>query len=194
MGRTWDRLVVTSIVVLSTVTNECTKVGRGVLLDYWSYCKRDFDPNTTHRITVTELLECAKLQKVEFQYGDILIIRSGWLQNYHKMETEGRVALASANPTFVGVDQTPEMLDFLHDNYFSAVAGDTPAFEAWPTNQDWFCHEYLLSLWGVPIGEMWDLEKLAETCKARDDYTFYFSSIPTNVPGMYNLILNTESN
>jgi kynurenine formamidase len=128
-------------------------------------------------------LVCAKQQNVEFQYGDILIIRSGWLENYHKLDLAARNALSKAKPTFVGVEQTPGMLDFLHDNYFSAVAGDTPAFEAWPTNQDWFHHQYLLSCWGVPIGEMWDLEELAETCKQRNSYTFYFSSIPTNVYG-----------
>jgi kynurenine formamidase len=160
-------------------------VGRGVLIDYWEYAKKSYDPNTTHRITVKDILEVAKLQKVEFQYGDILIIRSGWVETYHKLDFQARDAIAKAHlrPTFVGVEQTDEMLDFLHDNYFSAVAGDTPAFEAWPTNQDWFCHQFLLPLWGVPIGEMWDLEKLAETCKERGAYSFYFSSIPTNVPG-----------
>jgi hypothetical protein len=30
------------------------------------------------------------------------------------------------------------MLDWLHDSYFSAVAGDAPAFEAWPTHEGEF--------------------------------------------------------
>lgn len=158
-------------------------VGRGVLIDYWEFAKKSYDPNTTHRITLKEILEIAKLQNIEFKYGDILIIRSGWVDDYNKLDSEARETLAKAKPAFVGVEQTEEMLDFLHDNYFSAVAGDTPAFEAWPSNQDWLCHQFLLPLWGVPIGEMWDLEKLAETCKEQGIYEFYFSSIPTNVPG-----------
>ena len=101
------------------------------------------------------------------------------------MDNQAREALSKAPPTFVGVEQTSEMLDFLYDNYFCAVAGDTPAFESWPTNQDWFFHQYLIALWGVPIGEMWDLEKLAETCRERGTYSFYFSSMPANVPGKY---------
>lgn len=165
------------------MVNTINVVGRGVLIDYWSYAKKAYDPNTTHKITVKDILECAKHQKVEFQYGDILMIRSGWLDNYQKLDTAARETLSKASPTFVGVEQTEEMLDFLHDNYFSAVAGDAPAFEAWPTNQDWFCHQFLISLWGVPIGEMWDLEKLAATCKERGTYSFYFSSMPANVPG-----------
>ncbi|RFU26455.1 hypothetical protein B7463_g9890, partial [Scytalidium lignicola] len=142
-------------------------VGRGVLIDFWSYAEKNrktYDPNTTHRISVNEILD-------------------GWLKNYNGLDASARHILSNTAPTFVGVEQTEEMLDFLHDNYFSAVAGDTPAFEAWPSNQDWFCHQFLLSLWGVPIGEMWDLEKLAKTCKERKQYEFYFSSMPTNVPG-----------
>jgi hypothetical protein len=43
-------------------------------------------------------------------------------------------------------------------SYFAAVGGDAPAFEAWPRKTDWYLHEYLLSLWGCLIGEMFDLE------------------------------------
>jgi hypothetical protein len=79
-------------------------------------------------------MECAKVQKVEFQYGDTLSIRSGWLVNYHTSDSTTRHALSKAKPTFVGIEQISEVLDLSHDNYFSAVAGDTPAFEARPTN------------------------------------------------------------
>ncbi|OQU99466.1 hypothetical protein CLAIMM_05096 [Cladophialophora immunda] len=161
-------------------------VGRGVLIDYWDYAGRSYDPNTTHRITLEEIRACAEKENVKFQYGDILIIRSGFVDVYNSMDTEQRVALGTKDPrkcTFVGVEQTQPMIEFLHDNYFSAVAGDAPAFEAWPTNQDWFHHQYLLSLWGVPIGEMWDLEKLSEVCKRRGQYSFFFTSSPNNVAG-----------
>lgn len=155
-----------------------------MLLDYWSYAGNKYDPTTTHRITLKDLLECAKLEGVDFQYGDILIIRSGFIDAYNNMTSDKRDALGKVAPTaftFVGVEQTPEMLDFLHDKYFSVVAGDAPAFEAWPTNQDWYCHEYLLALWGVPIGEMWDLERLAKVCRQKGRWTFFFSSSPSNV-------------
>jgi hypothetical protein len=44
-------------------------------------------------------------------------------------------------------------------------------------------HEVLLSGWGCPIGEMFDLEKLAEECKKRGRYSFFFTSSPLNVIG-----------
>ena len=44
-------------------------------------------------------------------------------------------------------------------------------------------HDYFLSLWGTPIGEFWDLEKLAETCKRLGRYSFLLTSVPLNIPG-----------
>ena len=158
--------------------------GRGVLIDYWSYIEDKYDAMTTHRISLEDLLACAKKQGTTFQYGDILIIRSGFVETYNNYSTEQREKLGAIDPrknTFVGVEQTEAMIDFLHDNYFSAVAGDAPAFEAWPTNQSWQLHDYMLSLWGMPIGEMWDLEKLSEHCKKTGRYEFFLTSSPSNV-------------
>jgi hypothetical protein len=36
---------------------------------------------------------------------------------------------------YAGIKQEEPMIDWLHDCYFAAVAGDSPTFEAWPTNQ-----------------------------------------------------------
>ena len=68
------------------------------------------------------------------------------------------------------------MKDWLHDCYFSAVAGDAPAFEAWPSQEDYMLHEYILALWGMPLGEMFDLEKLAKTCREKGRWTFFVTS------------------
>jgi hypothetical protein len=46
-----------------------------------------------------------------------------------------------------------------------------------------FLHQSLLALWGCPIGEMWDLEKLAEKCRERGRWTFFMTSAPANMPG-----------
>lgn len=161
-------------------------VGRGVLIDYWDFIKEKYDPNTTYRISLAELQACAERQGTTFEPGDILLIRSGWVETYNNMDEDQKTRLGNVAPTkytFVGVEQSEEMIDFLHDNYFSAVGGDAPAFEAWPSNQSWYHHEYLLSLWGVPIGEMLDLEKLSSVCKQFGRYTFFFTSSPANVSG-----------
>jgi hypothetical protein len=46
------------------------------------------------------------------------------------------------------MSQEDEVLDWLHDCYFAAVAGDSPTFEAWPTQREKHLHEYILALWG----------------------------------------------
>lgn len=50
---------------------------------------------------------------------------------------------------------------------------------------EYHLHEYILSLWGMPLGEMLDLEKLAKTCREKGRWFFFFSSAPANCPGMY---------
>lgn len=75
------------------------------------------------------------------------------------------------------------MVSFLHDGWFAAVAGDAPSFEVWPTKEKYHLHEYLLALWGVPIGEMLDLERLAERCREEGRWSFFFVSSPANVVG-----------
>lgn len=163
-------------------------VGRGVLLDYWRHVNRSYDPNTRHPISAADLKACVEYQGLELRYGDILLIRTGWIETYEKMTQEERVELARVRGfehTFVGVDQTEEAADFLHDNYFSVVASDAPAFEAWPQRPEWNHHVNLLPLWGLPIGELWDLEALSDACAKRRRYEFFFASIPMNVEGRF---------
>lgn len=48
---------------------------------------------------------------------------------------------------------------------------------------EYHLHEYLLALWGCPLGEMVDLERLSQTCKEKNRWTFFVTSAPANVPG-----------
>ena len=44
-------------------------------------------------------------------------------------------------------------------------------------------HDYCIAGWGMPIGEMWDLEALAEECKRQKRWSFFFTSAPLNLKG-----------
>ena len=123
------------------------------MIDYWSYARQNnktYDPNTTVAITLSDLLACAKEQGTTFKYGDILIVRSGFVDNYNKLSIDQRNAMTKEtiyDYEFVGVEATQEMADWLYDNYFAAVAGDQPAFEAWPPKPELVHHTNLLPLW-----------------------------------------------
>ena len=137
-----------------------------MLIDIWSHLNKSYDPFTTYRITLKDIKDCAKAQGVEFQYGDILIIRSGWIDAYLQLSQEKREALGKVvnfAHEFVGVEQTEDMVDFLHDNYFSAVAGCQPGFEAWPPPKDRSLHSILLPLVSIP-SSITSTEKLRYGC------------------------------
>lgn len=51
------------------------------------------------------------------------------------------------------------------------------------SQKPWLFHEVLLAGWGCPIGELFDLEKLAEHCTKIKRWSFFVSSEVCNVPG-----------
>jgi hypothetical protein len=74
----------------------------------------------------------------------------------------------------------------------AAVAGDMIAFERMPpkkpdgtdgTIAELVLHQYFLSLFGMSVGELWDLKALSEKCKELGRYSFLLTSAPLNVPG-----------
>ncbi|TKY89916.1 hypothetical protein EX895_001213 [Sporisorium graminicola] len=188
--------------------------GRGVLLDVFDYLshhgtdhvKRDnydwshwpehgggkgYDPRSGFRITVDDLIATAKHQNVTLRRGDILLVRSGFTARYYSLSPAERAEWSNPAPAsggagmeFAGVEQSDEMREFLWNQHFAAVAGDSPAFEARPTKHgECMLHETLLAMWGMPIGELFDLERLAETCRDLGRWSFYFSSWPLNLFG-----------
>lgn len=165
-------------------------VGRGVLIDFakWAQHKGiNFDPFERYAITLDQIKEIAKFQNVEFQFGDILIIRTGWVNKYNDLLSQKRISelepTGHAVPHAIGIDQGDEMKFWLHDMYFSVVGGDQPAFEAWPSRTNDCLHEYLLACWGVLIGETLDLEDLSQKCSQANKYSFLFTAAPLNAPG-----------
>jgi hypothetical protein len=80
------------------------------------------------------------------------------------------------------------MIEWHWDMAFAAVASDPVAYEAWSSPREnefgLSMHEVLLSGWGCPIGESFDLERLADRCKVRERWRFFFCSVPLNVRGV----------
>ncbi|KAF5579826.1 cyclase [Fusarium pseudocircinatum] len=165
-------------------------VGRGVLLDWASYAtakgidtKSPFDP---FEITLQQLQQVATNQAVTFHTGDILLIRTGWLKAYRGLSQEGQAALPLRKVrTSCGVQASEEMMQWHWENKFAAVASDTVAYEAWPSRRPAgvALHEVFLSGWGMPIGESFDLEALADKCKEQGCWSFFMASVPLDIPG-----------
>lgn len=169
---------------IGTVANQGGICGRGILLDYheWRIKQgRSHDAFESNSIPVGDLQAVAKDQGTEIKFGDILIIRSGYMNAYNKLSrSEIETLRQRQTPTFTGIEQSEEMMEFLWTN-FSAAGGDHPSLEAWPTQKDYALHEVLLGGWGMPIGELFDLEKLGAHCKEVGRWSFFFVSQPTYV-------------
>lgn len=164
-------------------------VGRGILLDYHGWWQRNssselpIDGFKTHHIRLEDLLATAKEQGTEIHFGDILLILSGYMVSLVTKSASEVVAQHTIElPTFIGMEQSKEALRWLWEN-FSAVAGDQQTFEGWPSLQEWRMHEVLLSGRGCPIGELFDLEKLAVYCEKEKRWSFFVTSEVCNVPG-----------
>ncbi len=130
-----------------------------------------------------QLLKVAAAQNVDFGPGNILLIRSGYVKAFDMLSDDAVKSLVTRpHPPAIGVNSSEETLKWLWDTGFAAVAGDMPSFEAWPCqNLKYFLHEWLLAGWGMPIGELFDLEQLSVECKKKKKWSFFFCSMPLKV-------------
>jgi len=159
--------------------------GRGVLVDYGRWAARHdigFEASDRSEYTPEKLAAAAADQKVTFKTGDILLVRTGWIEWYCSLDRAARIDLARGWPHDVGgLSQGEDSLRFLWDNHFAAVASDSPTFEAYPPDANkGALHETIIGLWGMSIGEMFHLDQLAADCEADGVYEFFFTSAPLN--------------
>ncbi|TDZ26855.1 hypothetical protein Cob_v001325 [Colletotrichum orbiculare MAFF 240422] len=167
-------------------------VGRGVLIDWKAYAdekgieNHPFDGNS---VTVEDIEAVAAHQGVEFKPGDVFLIRFGATEVIDNLQPEDMAKLA--NMKLSGVEGSVETAKWFWNKHFSAVVADASAFEVFPpvkpdgsvgSMADLVLHPYFLSLFGLPIGELWDLSRLSQHCKKTGRYTFMLTSVPLNIP------------
>lgn len=173
--------------------------GRGILLDFASWAattSRSYDIfSPASVITYDELVAVGKSQNLDIRPaalggdihpGDIVLVRTGFTLHDSPSSADQRQEYRGKSldeQRYNGIEQSVEMLDWLHDCYVAAIAADSPTLEAWPSPTGWYLHEYLLARWGVPLGELWDLEELARRCREEGRWTFMVTSAPMNVEG-----------
>ncbi|MBE3603430.1 cyclase family protein [bacterium] len=166
--------------------------GRGILADIGRYHERTgrtIDFTTNDMIPFEDLQATLAGQKTEIRPGDVLLVRIGWTKAYLAMSPEEKAELA-AKTRCPGIEGTPRVAQWLWDNRIAAAASDSPALEAMPPprtadflESNDLLHFHMLSFFGMPIGEMWNLEELAEDCARDGRYEFFFTSAPLNIPG-----------
>lgn len=158
-------------------------VGRGVLLDVERYLTergQALDHRIGAAIDVATLDAVVSAYDLDIRPGDILLLRTGWGRMYlEELDDAGRSQMRDAR-RFTGLAQSHEVLAWLWDHRVPLVATDTLGVEVLPpvdatpfadpddaTIHAGLMHPHLIALLGLALGELWDLEALAEDC-ARD--------------------------
>lgn len=146
--------------------------GRGVLLDIARVKGVDaLEPG--YAITSADLEEAEKAHGVTVGSGDFLMIRTG--QVGERKGNWGDYAGGSAPG--LGL----ESVEFIHSREVAAIAVDTWGAEVLPNQTpDVFqpLHCIFIVGMGLWVGEIWDLEELADDCAADGQYDFFFAAPP----------------
>ncbi len=162
-------------------------VGRGVLADiarYYDSVGKKIDYTKAESIPLEDLEATLARQKSPLRNGDILLIRTGWTKFYYGASDSLKEELARET-VVPGIEGSDRVAKWLWNHHLAAVASDSPALEALPKPEGSaeFLHFHMLAFFGMPIGEMWNLEELAADCVSDKQYEFFVTSAPLNVPG-----------
>lgn len=154
--------------------------GRAVLLDLARHTGVDWlEPGTS--IGSADLEACRAAQGVEIRSGDVLLVRTGWLDRFASL----------ASPADVGFAQPGLNMDavsFIRDHDIAAVGADNAAIEVIPFDGNVFLcvHIELLVKLGVTLIEHLKLSELAaDRC-----YESLFVAAPLPVTGATGSPLN----
>lgn len=153
-------------------------LSRGVLLDVArSRGVPRLEPGSV--ITPGDLDAAARAHGVELLPGDILVFRTGHMGVF--LEDGDRETFLWQGPG-LGID----CIEWLHARDVAAVCADNPAIEVMPCEDpalQYPVHMLGLRDMGMPFGEMFSLEALAEDCARDGRYTFLLAAPPLPVTG-----------
>jgi hypothetical protein len=152
--------------------------GRGILLDVPRLLGVDRLP-AGHLISVGELERCLTEAGIELRAGDTLLIRTGWLRLF--LDDDDREGYLEQEPG-IGIAATEWLA--VHDVAF--VASDNWGIERVPgerPDETMPVHCVLIRDLGMPLGEMFDLERLSEHCVSEQRWEFLFSCLPLPITG-----------
>lgn len=204
-GRSQAELEGSEVIGIHKVADWGGITTRAVVLDFPRYLMKKGQSSvnalSATSISAETLKDMLKETGAQTRPGDLLLLRTGFTAAYSALSTEERKALPNRAPTFLGVESSKATLQWIWESGFVAVAGDAPSFEMSPLVGDhnkpggiwkgegWedemqgggLVHQWCLAGWGVMIGEMWDLEKLCETCEKLGRWTCFVSSVPLKV-------------
>lgn len=153
-------------------------VGRGVLLDV-AGCKGVDWLEDGYAITTGDLEATAAWAKVEVREGDIVLLRTGQMARCLK---EGWGSYAGGNAPGLSFHTIP----WTAGNRVAAIATDTWGVEVRPNElSDSFQPMHIVTVvyMGLLLGEMFQLDQLADACAREGTYEMFVSAPPLPFTG-----------
>jgi kynurenine formamidase len=161
-------------------------VGRGVLLDLPRAINQGERLAPGRAITGDDLDRGRDHAGLDIESGDILLIRTAHVPWYY--------ALADKSPFWQGAPGLGRAsVEWLHRHEIAAVALDTVTAEVQPSETGAVglpLHGALLRDLGLTIGELFDLEALADDCADDGVYEFFCVAQPLRIPGAVGSPIN----
>lgn len=157
-------------------------VSRGVLLDLGAFLRPETgELEDGYAITAAELDACIAAQGPPSGVGrgDIVLVRTGRLARARREGWGDYAGGPSAGLSFTTAG-------WLHRTEIAAVATDTWGFEVRPNEFDAAfqpLHQVVIPNMGLTIGEMWDLDALADACRARGRWEFLLTAATIPITG-----------
>jgi hypothetical protein len=160
--------------------------GRGLLIDVprWrAQSGTPWDPFSGACIEVDEIIQIMRANNIEPLPGDILCVRTGWIEKYRSLLNSGE-EIPDLGMRFSGIASHHSMARFLWDNQFAAICSDNPAVESAPGDpKNGSLHRRLIPGLGFALAELLDLDLLAEKCNERSSAYFQFVAAPLALEG-----------
>ena len=181
-GKIYNGYEATQVSSLGALKNDIAQareklVGRGVLLDMARWKGVPWLAGG-ESISGDDLENCAAAQGVEVRPGDIVLVRTGQMGQVKAEGDWGEYAGGySARAPGLGLASA----EWIHTKRLAAVATDTWGAEVLPNETrdvSMPMHIILIVHMGLTLGEIFDLEPLADDCAADGVYTFMFSAPP----------------
>lgn len=104
------------------------------MIDYVTWAEEKgirYSTFSTHQVRLSDILQIAQEKNITFQKGDILFVRIGVTKEWDTTMTDDQKRAYSNNskPEHAGVEATTDVLRWLWDSGFAAIASDAISWE-----------------------------------------------------------------
>jgi kynurenine formamidase len=157
-------------------------VGRAVLVDIARHRGKNHLEHDEY-FKLTDILAAAESQESPIEQGDILLIRTGWLNVFYE---KGKAAYFREPYSEPGLIFEPDVPKWFQEMEIAALGTDTAGneFASDPaTGIVGALHMCLMRNLGVVFTELLALDLLASDCANDRQYTFLYSAAPLKVVG-----------